>query len=113
MYHQWWREQSQPSAPSRLATEGAVLALFAVLAGPITLLQVVNLDIFVLSVLALPGYATVLSLAALCTTVGVGEFVGTPGFYALNVLWGYLLSLALVGTGRYLRGQVQSGEASS
>lgn len=73
-----------------------MLALFLLLAGPITLLQLVEIEVLAVSLLAIPGYVTLSVLAALFTLVGVHGFSGTSLFWVLNVAWSYAVALAIV-----------------
>lgn len=73
-----------------------VLALFIFFAGPITLLQIVDIDLTIVSLLAVPSYLTFIPLAGIFTVLGFTNLVGTPFFWVVHVAWVYILSVGVV-----------------
>lgn len=84
-----------------------VLALFIFLAGPITLLQIVDVDLMILTVLAFPSYLTFIPLTAIFTVLGFTNLVGTTLFWVVHVAWVYLLSVVIVLSVRSLISRLQ------
>lgn len=77
----------------RLLLRTDVVVIFLLLAVPVGLAAAVEVRIF--SILALPGYSVLLSFSAILTAVGITGFSGTQIFYALSIVWYYLVAVVL------------------
>lgn len=70
-----------------------VAVIFLLLVAPFGLAAATELSLF--SLLGIPGYIVLLGFAAVTSPVRPAGFLGTPGFYALSVIWFYLISALL------------------